>query len=74
MEQTIERVVYRSETNLWYKHDDDPFTVKDVPVPGTPARVIVSFAADTYPEAFELHYGHKPFIPPSVREARTHAE
>jgi hypothetical protein len=52
----IERAVYRDETARWYK------TGEEFKTPGV--------VADSYPEAFEMLYGHAPFMPPSVRAPR----
>jgi hypothetical protein len=49
----LKRAVYREETSLWYK------TGEEFKTPGV--------VATNYPEAFELLYGHSPFMPPSVR-------
>ena len=51
-----ERAVYRDETSRWYRIGEEFKT------PGV--------VADNYPEAFEMLYGHAPFIPPSVRTPR----
>jgi len=52
----IERAVYRDETARWYK------TGEEFKTPGV--------VAGSYPEAFELLYGHAPVIPPLVRAPR----
>ena len=49
----LERAGYRDETARWYKNGEEFKT------PGV--------TATSYPEAFELLYGHSPFMPPSVR-------
>jgi hypothetical protein len=51
-----ERVVYRDETSLWYRVG---FEFK---TPGV--------TASSYPEAFELLYGHAMPMPPLVRAPR----
>jgi hypothetical protein len=64
-----EHVVYNEETGLWYKHDASPLTVRIV---GKGEKLVpfVSAKASTYPEAFEIIYGHALVIPPPVRAPR----
>lgn len=64
-----EHVVYNEETGLWYKHDSSPLTVRIVSR-GEKLEPLVSAKASSYSEAFELIYGHAPFIPPPVRAPR----
>ena len=64
-----EHVVYNEETGLWYKHDASPLTVRIVSR-GEKLEPLVSAKAMSYPEAFEMIYGHGPFIPPPVRAPR----
>ena len=64
-----EHVVYNEEMGLWYKHDSSPLTVRIVGK-GEKLVPLVSAKAMTYPEAFEMIYGHSPFIPPPVRAPR----
>lgn len=65
----IEHVVYNEETGLWYKHDASPLTVRIVSK-GEKLEPLISAKASTYPEAFEMIYGHAPIIPPPVRVPR----
>lgn len=53
MDLFIERAIYRDETARWYKNGEAFKT------PGV--------VATSYPEAFELLYGHSPIMPPLVR-------
>lgn len=55
----IEQAVYREETGLWYRIG---FEFK---TPGV--------TATSYPEAFEMLYGHAMVIPPPVRAPRREA-
>lgn len=52
----IERAVYREETSKWYQNGKE-FATEGV-------------VADSYPEAFELLYGHHPWVAPLVRAPR----
>lgn len=52
----LEQAVYREETGLWYKIGEEFKT------PGVTAA--------SYPEAFEMLYGHALVIPPPVRAPR----
>jgi hypothetical protein len=52
----MERAVYREETVRWYKSGEEFKT------PGV--------VADSYPEAFEMLYGHPQVIPAPVRAPR----
>jgi hypothetical protein len=49
----FEHVVFNEETALWYRHDDH--------------NLMTGITADTYPEAFEMLYGHAVLIPAPVR-------
>ena len=51
-----ERAVYRDETSRWYQQG------LEFKTPGV--------VATSYPEAFEMLYGHSITIPPPVRSAR----
>jgi hypothetical protein len=64
-----EHVVYNEETGLWYKYDSNPFTVRIVSK-GEKLEPLISAKAMSYPEAFEMIYGHAFVIPPSVRAPR----
>lgn len=55
----IEQAVYREETGLWYQIGKE--------------FKMVGVAAVSYPEAFELLYGHAIVIPPPVRAPRREA-
>lgn len=62
----IERVVYDTEHDRWYKAGDDPWTVRDVPK-NRVVQPIPSATADTYTDAFFALFGHNVFIPTQLR-------
>ena len=64
-----EHAVYNADDGKWYRAEDG-FSIRDVKK-GEPAREFVpGVIAATYPEAFELLYGHPVPIPPPVRAPR----
>ncbi len=55
----VEHAVFNEETGLWYQADKKWYE---------------GVKAATYPEAFELLYGHSEPIPPQQRAPRRHHE
>jgi hypothetical protein len=54
-----ETAVYSADTSRWYKQEDINWTL-----------VVEGVVASTYPEAFELLFGHPVQIPPVTRAPR----
>lgn len=65
--------VYNSEDGQWYPEGDAPWKVRDA-VPGRPIPPLRFALADTYGEAVEKLFGHKPLLPPNVRGVRREVE
>lgn len=64
-----EHAVYNAETGRWYRQGEG-LNVQVIKKGETPQPFTEGVVASTYPEAFEMLYGHPVYILPVVRAPR----